>query len=229
MTKNSSLAEITNIKERRPELLKQYVEAIAVPYNQYINKYNTDILKTLIRPLFNASLIGYEYQDDWENQDGQEKDDSIERVFKIKRTFNGITLTDEEFDKVANFAQAIRLINTNNLVEIVEVIEKYATDEFAVFSSAREVLYILYIEENVVEALIYYKLIPTNVMSRTTLLRIPPEYKGKKLYTWGVVPEGYTEYYMPAVCSGWLYTDNDGNLCNPLWILPEWFYSLGDS
>ena len=221
---------ITNIQERRKAVIPYLVDNVCIPYNQYNTARNINILRAFVYPMFDATLIGYEYQDDWENQTGKEKEDAIYRVFRIKRTFQGITMTDEQLDMVANFAEAIRMINVGDISEVAEAIEKNITNEFAIFSSAREVLYILYTDDVVVKALIYYKLIPTSVASNTKILAIPKEFKGMKLWLWGIVPQGTSDYWLPSIGAPFLYEKEEGSdeWFNPLLILPEWYYIIND-
>lgn len=219
--------QITNVKERRKRMIEYFIDKIAKPYNQYITKHNIDILKAFLIPLFNSSLLGYEYLPDFLNQTGIEKERSVNMVFNIQKKFNDVELTDEELDIVSRFALAMRLTKNGTLDEISQLIEKYLTPHFFILSSTRKLTYILWTNANVVKAIVHYKLLPQRTSCKTQIICIPPALIGRKIWLWSLVNRD-DRYFLPSIGSYWLYEKipHSGVLNNPVMLLPEWIYNL---
>lgn len=220
----------TNIQRIRKAEIKKMSEALCVPYNQYDNKYNRDLLKAMITPMLNASIAGYQYCFQWRDQIGDEIDNCGDRLFKIHRNFLDIVLNDEKYRILLDYAESIRAVDTNNISSVADAIEMSLTDNFYIISQPKNIVYIFFLDEDLLKGLIYYKLIPTNVCSDTYIIRIPSKYKGRKIWWWATNQIGTTKFQMPRLGSYWLYNKatSPTTLSNPLIIMPEWIYKIQD-
>lgn len=218
------ITNITNIQERRKALIPYYSKIIGVPYNQYITNRNTAILQQIVCTMFNASMVGYEYQYDIFNQTGKEKEDAGMAVLKIQKSFQDVVLTDDEYDKVLRFALAMRNADVSNIYDIILQIEKFLTPYFLIISSPRRITYVLYISTNIAKAIHYYKLLPNIIQGINVLIGIPEMYIGYKVWLWGMVNPADSRFYLPSIGSYWMYHRVEGQINAPLLIMPEWVF-----
>ena len=220
-----------NVQTIRKEEIARILDALSAPYNQYDNDYNRKILKSLIVPMLNRSVIGYQHFFNYKDQSGEILDMAIYALLRIKRSFLNITLSDENYMKLVNFAIGIRMIDTNNVQAIAEQIEKHLTKNFYVITQSQQTLYITFLEDDLLQGLIYYKLIPDNICSNTYILNIPIKYIGCKIWWWATNLIGTTKFYMPTLGAYWLYNKDTSPkvLSNPLIINPKWITKISDN
>ena len=140
-----------------------------------------------------GKLLGWDYFLDWRNQNGEILDISLYSLFRIKRTINDITLTDEKFKLLGNFASISAITNISIFMNLINGLSLFKGKLYACLDRQKENNILrIYVKGDILDNIFvfirYYKLINMPIGTITTFTKIPED---KQIL---LMPDGEMDY-----------------------------------
>ena len=162
---NECNLDVVNKKKR-----KQYVESF---YNliqgrfvenkdEKISKYNKQVIDLLLNSV--SMPFGLDRVFRFQSQDLDTLDEIAFLLFRVKRSFNSITLNDDEFILLCKFASVIKNIDATNINSFFDAFYgSFKENEFFILVNPRtftELFFVKNFNQNILLAMLYFRKFP---------------------------------------------------------------------
>jgi hypothetical protein len=158
---------------RKQQLFDKIKSNILWNFHQSHNEpNNTEIMiKWIIETLTsNNDLLGLTYWSLYQYQNKEYKQSVVNYFFHIKQTFNGITLSDDDFDDLINIAK-ISKFSQDDFISTSQLYKDFSNKTIKQFYATRDILIYIckYKNTDMIDAIIFFNLLYIP-FSRTYLL-----------------------------------------------------------